>query len=124
MKRSLVVLALLAGCGDNVSGELVALNERIFADGERSAGCFLYRFNSDQRTNRTGDGLVVNHRVDGDRVVVTVSEQDEDVLSTSYTEGFFAATVVRLIEVGGKLIVSHWGRVGPECDPLDAPGPR
>lgn len=100
-------------------GEVVALNERILADGERSAGCFLYRFNSDQRTDRKGDGLVVNHKVDSDRVVVTLSDQGKDVFTTSYPEGFFAATIVNLIEVPGKLVVSHWGRVGPSCDPLD-----
>jgi|KBSMisStandDraft_5_1062788.scaffolds.fasta_scaffold1408572_2 hypothetical protein len=130
-----IVLAV-ASCD---GGEPVALNERLFSiatSQSEGAGCYLYRLGSGNQVSAGGgatDGqLVVNQRLDGMAVVVSVTDGGRMIVERRYDEMFFQVGTVDEFTAtppggGDGLRLRYWGKFHPDgeagCTPLEQDGP-
>lgn len=126
-------LCLAASCG----GPTVVLNERLFElPSMKSAGAGCMRFELGGGASTGGGagfpslGLLVEHRLAGDRVVVTVSESGRTLDERAYGEAFFRSheidEFVATSSSSAQLLLRFWGSTDADlssCTPLENEGP-
>ena len=130
-----VLAVLTAGCAE---GDMVALNERLFAiQAERSLGatCTLFVLGDNPSSGAsggaTGAEFSVSQRADGHAVIIEIFRQTDLLAMRRYDVSFFRSGVGDEIVVpstrGNDLRARYWGIFHPNgpdgCTPLDQDGP-
>jgi hypothetical protein len=118
------------------SGEQVALNERLSdasSTTSEGGGCTLFELGDNGATTSSANalGFVVTQTLQGDHVVVSVTNGSNLVTERRYDEFFFKAeTVDQFIapsDAGTALMLRYWGKFHPGglqgCTPLSQDGP-
>lgn len=144
--RTLGFLAAMLGAASCMGGGgsaqqpvPVLLNGRQFtADTMQrlGAGCTMYRLWSGESAESGGGStqtnLVVQERLAGDQIIVSVTDGAQTIVQRQYAESFFAAGTVDEFTAqpsagGEELLLRYWGKLDPtspdDCTPLDRDQP-